>query len=71
MPFWTPRPWPEGSYELGSVHPSVRKFSWDWLNSFSETQHDVRGPRGVVRVRAGFLGKAIFLPPKWGKNRVF
>ena len=29
-----PRSWLEGSYELGSVRPSVRKFSWDWLISF-------------------------------------
>ena len=29
-----PRPWPEGSYELASVRPPVRKFSWDRLISF-------------------------------------
>ena len=39
----------EGSHELGSVCPSVQKFSWDWLiRFFSETQHGVRGPCGVV-----------------------
>ena len=40
--FLDPRPWPEGSYELGSVRPfaqlpfrpSIWKFSWDWFISF-------------------------------------
>ena len=29
-----PQLWLERSYESGSVHPSVQKFSWDWLISF-------------------------------------
>ena len=33
---------------IRSVCPSVRNLSWNWLFSFSGTQHDVRGPCGVV-----------------------
>ena len=29
-----PRPWPEGPYEIGSIHLSVHKFSWNWLITF-------------------------------------
>ena len=51
-----------------SVHPSVQKFSWNWLFSFlGETQHGVRGPYGVVYDRARFFQKNV-LPPKWGKQ---
>ena len=61
-----PRLWPEGSYELGSVHrsfhPSVlRSFrlsgSFLGIGSlvFFETQHRVRGPCDVVHDRAGFF----------------
>ena len=66
LQFWDLRPWPEGSYELGSVrpsvllsfHPSVRKFSWDWLIIiFNETRHGVRGPCIVVRDRFEFFEK--------------
>ena len=40
--FFGPQPWPEGSYKIGSVPPSVlpsdlpsvRKLSRDWLISF-------------------------------------
>ena len=53
-----PRQWSEGFYELGSVHPSfrptVRSGSFLGIGSlvFSETQHGVRGPCGVVIDRA-------------------
>ena len=33
---------------IRSVCPSVRNLSWNWLFSFSGTQHDVRGPCSVV-----------------------
>ena len=46
--FLDPRPWPEGSYNIGSVRPSVRKFSQNWLMSVFETQHGVRGPYLVM-----------------------
>ena len=73
LQFWDLRPWPEGSYELGSVrpsvllsfHPSVRKFSWDWfIIFFTETQHGVRGPCIVVRDRFEFFEKKLFAPKK-------
>ena len=55
---------------------SVRKFSWDWLISFFETQHGIRGPC-VVRDRAGFFFFLIFVPKmgkmgqKWAKDEVY
>ena len=76
-----PRPWPEGSYELGSVHPSVllsfflsfrpsvllsRSFLGIGSLVFSETQHDVKCPCSVVCDKVGFLGENN-LPQKWGK----
>ena len=48
----------------------VWKFSWDWVINLFQTQHDVKGPFGVVCERARFS----FLPPKgrkWSKNRFF
>ena len=57
-----------------SVFPSFRrKFSWDWLIIFSETQHSVRGPCLVVRDRAGFFLKNLFAPKmgKMGQKQVF
>ena len=49
--FLDPRPWPEGSYEIGSVCPSILlsfclSVSFLGFGSlfFSETQHEVRGP---------------------------
>ena len=75
-----PGPWPEGSYELGSVCPSVllsRSFLWIGSLVFSETQHGVRGPCLVVHDRAGFFLKNLFAPKmgktgqKWAKSRVF
>ena len=67
------------SYELGPVLPPSCRPSFLGICSlvFSETQHGVRGPCGVVRDRAGILGKNIFAPKmrkigqKWAKNRVF
>ena len=54
--FLDPRLRPDGSYQLGSVCPSFNPFvllfrSFLGINSlvFSETQHDVRGPCGVVQ----------------------
>ena len=60
-----PQTWPEGSYELGSVCPSVfPSGSFLGVGSlvFSETQHVVRGPFVVVVVcdRARFFEKNIF-----------
>ena len=55
-----PRPRPEESYKIASVHPSFR-LSVNFLGIvslvFSETEHDVRGPYIVVCDRAGFFGK--------------
>ena len=68
-----PRPYPEGSYELGSVRPSVLPCgSFLGIGSlvFSEIQHGVRSPCGVVRDRARFFGEKVFTP-KMGQNRVF
>ena len=42
----------------------VQKFSWDWVVSFFQTWHDVRGPCGVVCGRARFFG---FFSQKMGK----
>ena len=67
--FLEPRPWPEGSYELESVCPSVlssRSFLGIGSLVFCETQHGVDGPCVVVHDRARFL-KKIFLP-KNGRN---
>ena len=47
-----PWPWWEGFYGFGSVHPSVQKFSWDWLTSFSETHHGLEAHM-VLCVTAG------------------
>ena len=57
-----------------SFRLSVWKFPWDWLISFSKTQHGVKGPCVVVRDRADMFFKIFFLFQKWGKwskNRVF
>ena len=50
-----PRPWPEGSYETGSVRQSFHLFlGFLGFGSllFSETWHGVRGPYIVVSDRA-------------------
>ena len=40
-----PQLWPEAScLWIRSVHCSVWNFSWNWLFSFSGTQHGVRSP---------------------------
>ena len=69
--FLDPRLWLEGSYELGSVHPSVL-LSGSFLGIgtlvFSETQHGVRGPCVAVHVRARFFEKTL---PKNGQKIVF
>ena len=61
--FLDPRLWPEGSYELGFVPPSVL-LSGHFLGIgslvFSETQHGVRGPCVVVRERARMFEKHFF-----------
>ena len=62
-----PRPWLEGSYGFGSVHPSVQKFSWDLLIIFFWNSPWFRGPYGVVCDRARFLEKKNFYP-KNGEN---
>ena len=71
-----PRPWPEVSYELGSICPSVLPSgSFFVIGSlvFSETQHGVRGHVLLCVTEPDFL-KKIFLPHRWGKwakNKVF
>ena len=68
--FLDPRPWLEGSYELGSVHPSVL-LSIIFLGigslDFSETQQNVWGPCVVVHDRARFFEKYLFAQ-KWGNG---
>ena len=62
------KPLPEGSYEFGFVRPSALLSSFLGIGSldFSETQHGVRCPYGVVRDRAAYLGKHS-LSQKWGE----
>ena len=73
------RPCSKGSYELGSVHPSVLlSGSFFGIHSlvFSKTQHGVRGPC-VVHDRVRFFEKNLFaqkmgkMGQKWAKTRVF
>ena len=67
------RPWPEESYELGSIRPSILpSISFLGIGSlvFSETQYGVRGPCVVVLDRARFFEKNLF-GQKMGKNRVY
>ena len=59
-----PWPWPEGSYKLGSVCPSVLLGIGSLV--FSESKHGVRGPFGVVPDRAGILKKKIYFCPQNG-----
>ena len=65
-----PRPWPEGSYDIGlSVRTSIRlpgSFLGIWSLVFSNVWHDDRRLCGVVRDKAGFLYK-ILIAPKIGK----
>ena len=69
------RPRLEGSYKIGSVHPSVLpcrlsvSFVGIGLLVFSKSEHDVRGTYIVVCDRAGFFGK-LPIRQKWPKNRV-
>ena len=52
MTFWNPRLWLEGSYDLGSLRPSVfQPGSFLGIDSlvFFETQHGARSPCCVVR----------------------
>ena len=63
-----PQMWLEGSYELGSVHPSVlTSGSFLGIGSlvFSEIQH-VLGLMCCCAWQPDFL-KKIFLPKNWGK----
>ena len=64
-----PQPWPEGSYELGFVHPSVF-LSGNFLETgslvFWGTQHGVRGQSSVVRDSQILFQKSFC--PKNGKN---
>ena len=72
--FVDPRLWPKGSYELGSVRPSVQKFFRVWIISFFQTQHGVRGPCVVVRDRARFFERNICaqkMGQKLAKIKVF
>ena len=61
---------------LWSFHPFILlsgRFLGIGSLVFSETQHDVRSPCGVLHDKARFFLKKV-LPPKWGKltkNRVF
>ena len=60
LPLLDPRPWPEGSYKIGSVRPSFHlSVSFLRIGSlvFSETQHGVRGPYIVMCDRAEFFRK--------------
>ena len=52
-----PRPRPEGSYKIGSVRPSVRKFSRDLLISFFLKLSMVLGPHIYLCVTTGSFGK--------------
>ena len=64
-----PRPWPEGSYELGSVLlPVLLSGSFLGIGSlvYSETLYGVRGPYGDVRDKARPFCK--ILPAKMTKN---
>ena len=69
------QPLPEGSYEFGFVRPSVLLSCFLGIGSldFSEIQHGVRCPYGVVCDRAGYLGKHSLSQKwiKWTKNRDF
>ena len=72
-----PRPWPEGSYELGclSFRPSaLPSGSFLGIGSlvFSETRHGVRGLCGAVLHRARFFfgGVGGGNCPKNGKNEL-
>ena len=64
-------PWqyPEGSPEIGFVHPSILPSVWDFLgigsSDFPEFWHGDRDPYEVVFDRAGSLGKKIFSPKMW------
>ena len=74
--FLDPRLWPEGSYELGSVRPSILpSFCLKVFLGLAHFHHGVRGPCAAVRDRARFFEeKKKKLPQKWGKwnkNRVF
>ena len=72
------RSWPEGSYELGSVHPSIFlffgssiwKFSQDWLISFFLKCSMVLGVH-VLCVTEPPFWKKIFLPKKMGQKCFF
>ena len=69
------QPLPEGSYEFGFVRPSVLLPCFLGIRSldFSEIQHCVRCPYGVVRDRAGYWGKDSLSQKwwKWTKNSDF
>ena len=69
-----PQLWREGSYETGSVHPSIIP-SFRRIDSlvFSEIQHGSRGLCVVVGDRARFFEKKKFGPKmrKMDQNRVF
>ena len=64
--FLDPRRWPEVSYELASVCPSILLPSRSFLGIgslvFSETQHGVRGLCGFVRDRARFFEEKKIVP---------
>ena len=79
-----PQLWPEGSYELGSVSPSILSsfllsgcfLEIDILVFFLKLSMVV-GPCGVMHERAGIFEKNIFVPKmgkmdqKWARITVF
>ena len=67
--FLDPRLWPEGSYELGSVRPSILpSFCLKVFLGLAHFHHGVRGPCAAVRDRARFFEeKKKKIAPKMGK----
>ena len=67
-----PLPYPEGSYEIGSVCPSilpsVRCFLGVGPLGFSKFWNGTRNPCQVVHDTAGFFGKTFFVPQNWGNG---
>ena len=79
--FWTSSSSWEGSYKIGSVHPSIHPSVCPGIGIvslvFSKFLHGARNLYDVLHGRAGFSGKKFFatktgkMDQEWVKNRVF
>ena len=69
--------WPEGSYEIVSMRPSVPLsvpvFSWNWIIRFPRILACARNPYEIVHERTRVFGKKIFAPKigEMGQKRCF